>query len=128
MAAGTARMTAELHAGPSGYTFNATVNGNIDILGLQANVQATITWDGHNITITAGADIPVSLPGIEGIAHVSYADGRLAVVGENVRFTIPQLAGGAVRRRARRGRASSRRSCTSARRCRCRCRAAARRR
>ncbi|HXU72263.1 MAG TPA: DUF4157 domain-containing protein, partial [Polyangia bacterium] len=92
MAAGAARMTAELHAGPSGYSFAATVQGNIDILGLQANVQATITFDGHNITITAGADIPVNLPGIEGIAHVSYADGKLSVSGENVRFTIPQLS------------------------------------
>ncbi|MGZ3429475.1 MAG: hypothetical protein ACXVCV_22645, partial [Polyangia bacterium] len=40
----------------------------------------------------AGADIPVNLPGIEGIAHVHYAEGKLSVVGENVRFTIPQLS------------------------------------
>jgi hypothetical protein len=91
MASGQARMSAELHAGPSGYTFAATINGTIEILGLQASVQATVTWDGHTINITAGADIPVNLPGIEGVAHVHYADGRLSVVGENVHFTIPQL-------------------------------------
>ncbi|MDB4969419.1 MAG: hypothetical protein JWN44_5108, partial [Myxococcales bacterium] len=92
MASGSAQMTATLQAGPSGVTFNATINGNLQIAGLAANVQATITWDGHNISITAGADVPVSLPGIEGIAHVSYAGGRLSVVGENVKFTIPQLS------------------------------------
>ncbi|HEX6835629.1 MAG TPA: hypothetical protein VF334_03600, partial [Polyangia bacterium] len=91
MASGQAHMVAELHAGPAGYTFNATINGTIEIAGLQATVAATITWDGHNITVTAGADIPVNLPGIEGIAHVRYAEGKLSLSGENVRFTMPGL-------------------------------------
>ena len=46
---GTARMTADARTpARGGITFAATINGNIDIAGLQANVQATITWDGQH--------------------------------------------------------------------------------
>ena len=128
MASGQARMTAELHAGPTGYTFAATINGTIEIAGLQASVQATITWDGHNITVTAGADIPVSLPGIEGIAHVHYADGKLSLSSARTCASPSRSCRRCCSTRCASRTAGSRRRCTSARRCRCRCRAAARRR
>ena len=48
MASGSAQMTATINAGPGGVTFTATIVGNLQIAGLQANAQATIDLGRHN--------------------------------------------------------------------------------
>lgn len=91
MARGQAKMDVALHADSSGITFDATINGKIDIMGI-ASADATMKYDGHAVTITAGATIPVEIPGLEGTANIHYEKGKLSLDSKDLHFTLPQLA------------------------------------
>jgi hypothetical protein len=89
---GEGTLSGILSIGPAGVQFAGTIQATVNIAGLNANVNATITWDGRTITVTAGASIPVNLPGIRGTCNLSYVDGKLSVEIPDLAFTAPQLS------------------------------------
>ncbi|HEY0190622.1 MAG TPA: DUF4157 domain-containing protein, partial [Kofleriaceae bacterium] len=89
--AGSAKMSVDLHADASGVRFTATINGKIDIAGI-AQADTVMTYDGHTVAITAGAQLPVNIPGLQGTAKITYDKGKLAVESQDLHFTPPQLA------------------------------------
>lgn len=91
MAQGQAKMDVVLKADSTGVTFDATIKGKITIAGI-AEADATLTYDGKTVQITAGGTIPVDLPGIEGTANIHYEKGKLSLDSKDLHFTLPQLA------------------------------------
>ena len=91
-AAGEGTITAVLTT-DGGINFSATVQAQMAVAGLDTSAQATMKYANGQLTIEAGIQQPIKIPGLSGNASIKYAGGKLTGEIPDLAFTSPILQG-----------------------------------
>ena len=94
-AEGQGTLTAQISTSSTGTTPGAlaTIAAKLAVPGLGLDAEATLRFDGKNISFEgAAASLPIDIPGLKGLAKIGYQPGqKISVEIPDLDFTLPSL-------------------------------------